>query len=309
MRVLVTGASGFIGSHVVRTLVSQGHEVTALVRPESSLRRLADLKGRYRVASYSAGESSSLQALLGDWHPEACTHLAWYAVPGQYLDSPENVRSLAMSLRLLEELAETGCRHVVMTGTCYEYDTDVGYLREDGPLHPVTLYAAAKLAMSMLGEIRASQLGLGFAWARIFYLYGPYEDERRLVPALVRSLLSGTEFQATTGTQVRDYLHVEDVASALSALAVQEVAGTYNICSGEQVTIAALITEIARIAGRPDLIRLGALPQRPGEPTFICGDNSRLRSATDWSPRYPLADGLARTVAWWDQFSRSKPVI
>jgi nucleoside-diphosphate-sugar epimerase len=80
------------------------------------------------------------------------------------------------------------------------------------------------------------------------------------------------------------------------------------VCSGDQVTIAGLISEVARIAGRPDLIRLGALEQRPGEPKFVCGDNSRLKSATGWTPRHPLPEGLAGTLAWWKQFSRTQPV-
>jgi UDP-glucuronate decarboxylase len=308
MRVLVTGASGFVGSHVVRTLVAQGHEVTALVRPASSLWRLEDLEGSFRVARLHNGAADSLLGPLGDWRPEVCVHLAWYAVPGEYLHAPENIASLTLSLRLLDELAAVGCEHVVMTGTCFEYDTDLGYLREDGPVRPVTIYAAAKLAASVIGQLRAAQLGIGFAWARLFYLYGPFEDERRLVPALIRALLDGHEFPATSGNQVRDYMHVEDLAAALGALAVQRVAGTYNVCSGEPVTIGGLINEVARIAGHPNLIRLGALSQRPGDPKFICGDNSRLRSATDWTPRHPLAEGLAGTVAWWKQFSRTRPV-
>jgi nucleoside-diphosphate-sugar epimerase len=308
MRILVTGASGFVGSHVVRKLVADGHEVTALARPASSFWRLEDVEGRFKVARSNPRTAHDLLEPLGDWHPEACVHLAWYAVPGEYLHSPENTASLALSLQLLDELAAAGCRRVVMTGTCFEYDTDVGYLREDGPKRPATIYAAAKLAAGQVGALMATKLGIGFAWARLFYMYGPFEDERRLVPALIRALLAGREFPASSGTQVRDYLHVEDVAAALSALAVQPVTGTYNVCSGEPITIADLIRQVARIAERPDLIRLGSLPQRAGEPRFICGDNSRLRDATGWTPRHNLAEGLAATVAWCKEHAPSQPV-
>jgi UDP-glucuronate decarboxylase len=302
VRVLVTGASGFVGSHVVKTLIDQGHDVTALARPESSLWRLDDVAGRFRVVRSDSTAPASLLAPLEGWRPEACVHLAWYAVPGEYLQSPENVTSLTLSLRMLDELVVAGCEHVVMTGTCYEYDTEAGVLREDGPMRPVTIYAASKLAAKMIGELRAAQLGVGFTWARLFYLYGPFEDDRRLVPAVIRAMLEGREFPATTGTQVRDYLHVEDVAGALCALATQRVAGTYNVCSGKQVTVAELIGEVARITGHPDLVRLGALPQRAGDPMFISGDNTRLRAATSWKPQHSLTEGLSGTVAWWKQF-------
>src|SRR5262249_34882978 len=147
-------------------------------------------------------------------------HLAWYAVPGRYLDAgPENIASLQASLALLDELAAAGCRQVVMAGTCAEYDTDSGLLREDSPTRPATIYAACKLACGIIGEARALQLGVGFAWARLFYLYGPYEDERRLVPSVINSVLHGHEFAASSGAQVRDYLHVADVARGLCALA------------------------------------------------------------------------------------------
>ena len=304
----MTGASGFVGSHVVRNLVAGGHEVTALARPASSFWRLEDQEGRFRVVRSDTRQAKGMLEALGGWRPEACVHLAWYAVPGEYLHSLENTASLALSLNLLEELAAVGCGRVVMTGTCFEYDTDAGYLRESGPTRPATIYAAAKLAAGQVGNLMAAKLGIGFAWARLFYIYGPFEDERRLVPAVIRSLLAGREFPASAGTQIRDYLHVEDVAAGLCALAVQPVSGTYNVCSGEPITIADLIRHVARVAGRPDLVRLGAVQQRAGEPGFICGDNSRLKEATGWSPQHNLAEGLAGTVAWWKVKAPSSPV-
>ena len=218
MRILVTGAAGFVGASAVRRLVADGHTVGALVRPGSSRRRLDGVESITRIECDLADRAALGQALSA-WKPQACIHLAWYAVPGKYLDDPENLDCLAVSLGLLDLLAQAGCRHVVMTGTCAEYDTDLGYLRESGPTRPATLYAAAKLSLGIIAAIRAGQLGMTLSWARLFYLYGPHEDERRMVPSLIKALLDRKPFKASSGRQVRDYLHVDDVASALTGLA------------------------------------------------------------------------------------------
>ena len=125
-----------------------------------------------------------------------------------------------------------------MTGTCAEYDTDIGYLREDSPTKPSTLYAASKLSLSILGQQLAKDAGIRFAWARIFYLYGDNENPRRMVPALINALLHGDIFSASTGEQVRDYLHVNDVASALWFIVEHQLNGIYNVSSGEPVAYA-----------------------------------------------------------------------
>lgn len=298
MRILVTGAAGFIGSQVVRGLLRSGHEVTALVRPATPPDRLDEVAGRLSFIRASL-EDDGLATALRLAQPERCIHLAWYAEPGKYLDAPENIGCLSASLRLLETLAGCGCRHVVMAGTCAEYDSDLGYLREDGPIRPRTLYAATKLALNLVAGVRAAQLGIGLAWARLFYLYGPDEDPRRLVPALITTLLDGKPFDASPGRQVRDYLHVADVAAAFIALAERGASGTFNVCSSEPVTMLQLIGTVGEITGRSDLIRFGAVPYGDWDPAFICGDNRRLRTGTSWLPRHPLPQGLAATVEWW----------
>jgi UDP-glucuronate decarboxylase len=303
MRVFLTGAAGFIGAHVTRVLLAAGCEVAALIRPATSLHRLHDVSDQLSVFHGDMGNTTALRSALEEWQPAACIHLAWYAEPGKYLHAPENVDALNASLVLLRELIRVDCRQIVMVGTCAEYDTDQGFLREGGPTRPSTVYAASKLALGLIGQQLAASAGTNFAWARQFYLYGPYEDERRAIPALTRALLDGTPFPATGGEQVRDYLHVEDVAKALWTLVEQRANGIFNISSGAPVTMRQLMELIGEVAGQAQLIQFGALPYRDWEPMFICGDNQRLRSL-GWLPQYTLKQGLKQTVEWWREQRR-----
>jgi len=305
MRVLVTGADGFIGARVVRRLLENHHQVGVLTRGVSGWRRLRGLEHSVSPIKSALEDLDALGSELSRWRPEVCIHLAWYAEPGLYRTAPQNLACLQTSLQLLETLALVGCHHVVMVGTCAEYDTDAGYLKEDGPTRPTSLYAASKLALNVIAGARATQLGLGFTWARLFYLYGPGEDPRRLVPALIQALLRGEEFQAMSGTQVRDYLHVDDVAAALCAFAEQAVPGVFNVCSGEPITMAHLMGIVGDFLECKHLIRFGAIPDRDWEPPFICGDNRRLRRLGTWAPQHTLAEGLRATVRWWEARDRT----
>jgi nucleoside-diphosphate-sugar epimerase len=303
MRVLLTGAGGFIGSHAARALLASGCEVAAVLRPTTSTARLQEVIDRLTVVRTDLADLPVLRQALLDWRPDACLHLAWYAEPGKYLHSPQNIPALTASLALLEELARAGCKQVVMAGTCAEYDTDRGLLREDGPTRPATVYAASKLALDLVGQHLAAAAGVRFAWARLFYLYGPGEDEKRVVPAVIRALMRGEPFPATQGEQVRDYLHVEDVAAGLVTLVTQGAAGVFNVASGVPVTVRQLMETVGDLLGRADLLRFGAVPYRDWEPSFICGDNQRLRGL-GWAPRFTLREGLAETVAWWQGAAR-----
>ena len=311
MKVLVTGAGGFIGSQVVQQLVAAGNDVAAIVRPGGSTTRLAQAGDRIKTITGDLARPEGWRDQVLAWRPDACIHTAWYAEPGVYLESPINLEAVRYSLDLLEVLGAAGCRSVVMAGTCFEYDFGSGaVLREDSPTRPRTLYAACKLALGIIAEQRARQLGIGLAWGRVFYVYGPFEDERRLVPALMLALLEGREFLASPGSLIRDYMHVTDVAGGLVAMATSGASGVFNICSSEPVTMKSLMTKIAEIAGRRELLKLGARPERENEPASISGDSRRLRETTGWTPRISLDDGLSTTYSWWQQVggkARSRP--
>ena len=260
--------------------------------------RLDGLEGQFTAVPGALEEAHALRPALERFRPEACVHLAWYGEPGTYLEAPENVPALTGSLVLLEELAAAGCGHVVAAGTCAEYAPAARPFTEESPTGPETLYAAAKLSLALVGSRLAARRGFGFAWARLFLLYGPQEDPRRAIPSLMASLLRGEPFPATAGEQVRDYLHVEDVASAIVTLATMRAVGVFNVCSGLPVTMRAVMETVGKIAGRADLIRYGERPYRAWEPMYLCGENGHLRSQ-GWTPRWTLTEGLRQTFEWW----------
>ncbi len=297
-RLLVTGATGFIGSRVTRAALASGWRVAVLACPGASPRRLRDVADRLVWLRGDLTHPASVRVAVARWKPSACIHLAWFAEPGRYLHAPENVDCLVGSLALLQELVRRRCRSVVMAGTCAEYAPRSGRLREDAPVRPATLYGACKLALGEIARrmIRGSATRL--AWARIFQLYGPAEDPRRVVPAAMLSLYGGRPFRASQGDQVRDYLHADDVASALLRLAARRADGLFNVCSARPVTIRAILQVVGRVTGRPGLLRFGAVGRRPWDPPRLVGDNRRLL-ALGWVPRYGLRDGLAQTAAWW----------
>lgn len=299
-RVLLTGATGFIGRHCLQPLRERGYEVHAVTSRAVPEVRQDGI--HWHTLDLLAPQPLSLEEI----RPTHLLHLAWYAVPGKYWTSPENVRWVEASLALLRAFVAAGGTRAVLTGTCAEYDWTHG----DGlcseastPLRPATLYGVAKRALGDLSVAYAQQVGLSLAWGRIFFLYGPHEPEQRLVPATTLSLLRGQPARCTHGRQIRDFLHVEDVAGALVALLDSEATGPVNIASGEPVTLREIVEQLAAATGRPELIQLGALPAPAGEPPRLVADTQRLREEVGWSPCHPLPEGLVSTVNWWREHS------
>jgi nucleoside-diphosphate-sugar epimerase len=293
--VLITGATGFVGGACLRRLPGAAAEVHALARhapppgAAGPTHHTVDLFDQDRVAG-----------LLRELRPSHLLHLAWIATPGQYWTSPENHRWVEASLHLLRCFAECGGRRAVVTGTCAEYDWSAGTCHETRtPLRPATVYGRCKDELRRGAAEWAGPAGLSLAWARLFFLYGPGEHPARLIPSVVRALLSGEPAACTAGTHERDFLHIDDAADALWRLLLSDAEGPFNVASGEATAIRSVVERLAAALGRPELLRLGARPLPPGEPPRLVADVGRLRGELGWAPRLPLPEGLAETVAWW----------
>ena len=297
--VLLTGAAGFFGAHLARLLVDDGHEVTAIVRQGTDRWRLADFESRLSIVEGDLSELGTLVEGIRARQPEILIHLAWKGWSGK-AEADANLSSLGVSLELLRKMPQLGCRRFVAAGTCFEYDLTGRRLAETSPLHPHDLYGACKKSLFEVAQEFSALTGVSVVTPRIFYSYGPLEDARRLVPSIVRALLRGEAAKATAGEQVRDYLHVADIASAIWAVARSDATGAVNIASGEPVSIAQIATRIGELLGKSALVQLGALTYRDGEPMHILGDCGKLRSL-GWLPKYTLDAGLAETIEWWQR--------
>lgn len=289
-RVLLTGASGFVGRHALTALSDAGHEVHAVARHRGA--------EHPRVIWHEADLLAGC-AVVAQVQPEILLHLAWYAEHGKFWSSPENVRWVQASLELLQAFAAAGGRRVVMAGTCAEYDWSRELYPEDAPLRPATLYGAAKHGLHTVAAAYAQQVGLSLAWGRLFFLYGPHEAPARFVPSLVRALLAGQRAPMTAGTQRRDFMHVADAGAAFAALADSALTGAVNVASGESVELQELASLIAAHTGGQQLLGIGELPMRDSDPPSLVADAARLHDELRFRARMSLDAGLQDTIAWW----------
>ena len=192
MKVLVTGAAGFIGSHVTEALLSRGHEVHAVVRPDGRRRLCVDKSAPFDWLTVDLDDVPATRASIAKIQPEAAVHLAWYPSPGGTWTAPENLDCVKTTLSFAQTLAEAGCRRLIAAGSCAEYDWDYGFCSEDRtPLRPATLYGTCKDATRRLLQAFCAEKSISFAWTRFFHLYGPREAPGRLVSSITTSLLRG----------------------------------------------------------------------------------------------------------------------
>jgi dTDP-6-deoxy-L-talose 4-dehydrogenase (NAD+) len=269
-RVLLTGATGFVGRKILSALQQSDADIRLVLRVGTET-RLPDNAPQDRVITpdlFSENEA---------WWAEACRdidtviHAAWYMEPGNYLQSIKNIDCLQGTLRLARGAIIAGVCRFVGIGSCAEYDVSNGYLDINTPLKPKNIYASAKAAAYMLLSNWLPPQHVEFVWCRLFYLYGDGEDSRRLIPYLRKMLESGLPAELTSGKQIRDFLDVCEAGKMICQAAFSQAQGPINICSGVPITVRALAEKVADEYGRRDLLQFGIRQDNLFDPPFIVG--------------------------------------
>jgi len=288
-RVLVTGASGFIGAHCLRRLTLEDCEIHAVNRSGNGeaaanvVWHVADLR--------DPAQASSLVAKI---RPTHLLHGAWVATPGLYAHSPENVTWLQSTAALAAAFGGQGGARFVGIGSSAEYDPgDRPCVEDETPIRPATIYGKCKADAWLAAQAAGQQHGFSAAWGRLFLPYGPGDPPQRLIPSVLAALRDGKPVRTSHGRQQRDFIYAPDAADLLIRLLLSHEDGVFNIGTGHATTVRSVVEYLASHCGRPDLPQFGAMALAPGEAAVLVADMSKVRDRLSWSPATDVQSGLA----------------
>lgn len=301
--VLVTGASGFIGSHLVRRLVAIGANITILVRQSSDLWRLQDTLDRVRVLQHDLTKEDVLD-LASDLHgTQVVFHLAATGAEQTHRNQAVVLNgNVMMAMRMLQ-LAETlKVDRFVYCGSSTEYGPGKS-LTEDSPIEPTSEYGVSKAAAWMLVQFFRRRHSLKAVCLRPFTVFGPMDSTHRLIPHVIQKSLNGENIDLTGGEQIRDFVFVEDVVDAFVSAsgAPGVVGGTFNICTGRATSVKEVVTSIITLSESGSQPLFGSRPYRDDEEFVSYGDSANAKERMGWSAETSLMDGLRETIRWMRQ--------
>lgn len=280
MKVLVTGATGFIGKHVIDELIKQHVDIVATSANEEKARQQTWFENVKYIPFDFANFDSTANYFLYFNEPDVLIHLAWEGLPN-YTSSFHTEENLPRHKALLQNLIEHGVRNITVTGTCLEYGMQQGCLSENLAAQPSNPYAIAKNKLRAFIEALQQQYNFSFKWVRLFYMYGEGQNPKSLLSQLDKALQNGDEvFNMSGGKQTRDYLPVETVAKYIVKIALQKnIEGIINCCSGIPITIRDFVEEYLNKTGKSIKLNLGYYPYTDYEPMHFWGSTKKLNKA------------------------------
>ena len=304
-RVLVTGGAGFIGQPVVAALLTRGYAVHVTVRSES---QASLLPGAVTVHVCDLMDCSRSGELMQGVRPEILVHLAWVTEPGDYWGSLANLDWLTSSVNLFRHFLDAGGSHCLVAGTSAEYDWGGGgpLIESQAVLKPQFLYGSCKLALFHAASALFAQKSVPLAWVRLFCPFGPRENPMRLIPKTVLRLLRQEFVVVDAGGEIRDFLHVEDIANAIASLVQRQVDGAVNVASGQPTSIRAVIEEVAGYLEAQDRVVFQATRQSVESPLSVVAAIDHLKKVADWNPPPAFRERIAQTCDYWRRRMREE---
>jgi len=293
MKILLTGATGFIGSACARLALTQGHEVAGLILPWET--PATDLAAHVSFRCLKGTLEDAPWKEIGAFGAETCLHTAWITTPGVYLESQENDKHLQWSLDFLRQMIASGTRHITALGTCIEYQAGHPVMTEDTtPVVPTTRYARCKNELRLTLESEAKSGHYSFCWGRVFYPYGPGEHPSRLCSFIIHKLRQNETILLKTPASTKDYIFISDLAAAILKVIEQRFRGCINLGTGVGTTVLEMAQTVAQLLNKPALVQT-ANPPLPDPAGDLIADAHKLQ-ALGWSAQVTLREGLMRLI-------------
>ena len=309
-RSLVTGASGFLGAHLVAALLRRCHAVTAVVREGSDLRRLTARAGPISPEVCDLSDHDGLARLITQTAPATIFHLAGdtsvrhfdgdWAVIDRAMQANVTGTMTVLQAAMTAVAAGVPLRRIIRTGGLEEYGNGPSPSDETQREAPVSPYSASQVSVTQWYGMMQAQTPVMLTTLRPALIYGPDQSPAFLIPALIRTLLAGQRFTMGDGRQRRDVLYVDDMIRALLRTADRDDlrGAVINICSGTAVPMGDIARQIAALLGGADRLDIGTRPPRPMDLATLAGRNALAGRLLGWTPQVALPEGLARTIAW-----------
>lgn len=302
-RVLITGGAGFIGANLARALYGLGHSVSLVVRPTTSLWRLAGTERELHLLRADLADPEAVARVVAEAKPEVLFHLAFHS---GHPTTPEAFRAMVVdgllgTWNLLDAISATGIKRYVHVGSSTEYGPRSRPIAESDCLDPVILRGVAKASTTLLCRQMARQRGLPCIILRPFSVYGYWESPARFIPTALSAALRGEPLALTRPGVSRDLVFVEDMIEACM-LAIDADASSgdvINLGTGRRWSNEAIVAMIGDLAGRPISSRIGDYPQRPVDSSHGVANIWKAKALLGWTPRHSLPLGLKKTYDWY----------
>jgi nucleoside-diphosphate-sugar epimerase len=298
MKLLVTGATGFIGQHLVSKLIEQGHIVLAVSRSAASLSTSDYTDKLFYLQSSLKLENNAIERIM-EFEPEVLIHLAWEKIPDfSFETSFENLQNQITFFRNLFSIVSL--KKIIVTGSCWEFNKKIGVCAESDICVSSNYFTWAKNSLRDFLQFECLQKNLNFIWTRVFYVYGPKQRKGSLIPSVIDNIQNGLVPELKTPSNSNDFIYVDDVADGLIQFAVKDVpSGIYNLGSGESVPIIDVVSKIEILLHDEETLTR-ALLKNTTHSSFkdidFCADMVKTFTTLNWHPQTNLASGIEKSI-------------